>query len=118
MKIAYLQEVRDSELLKKRLAKMMALECVRDTKLEKFHAGQVPRSKTGDYSDVKVISPFGEVPWTSLSRLNDDEMRLLMIDVVNHCYRFLTDLFDERVGGHVVEVLKRHDPAPKWCDPK
>ena len=52
-----------------------------------------PSSKTGDYSDVKVVSPFGEIPWKELSRLSDHEMKILMIDVVNHSYAFLSILF-------------------------
>ena len=32
------------------LAKLMALTCVRNTKLEDIHAGIVPVSRTGDYS--------------------------------------------------------------------
>jgi hypothetical protein len=44
-----------------------------------------PSSKAGDYSDVKVVSPYGEIGWERLSRLSE-EMKALMIDVVNHCY--------------------------------
>jgi hypothetical protein len=37
---------------------------------------------------VKVVSPYGEIPWNKLSRFDNDEMKTLMIDVVNHCYLF------------------------------
>src|SRR6266404_9748741 len=46
-----------------RLAIGMAVYCVRNTFLEDLHAGTVPSSKAGDYSDVKVVSPYGEIPW-------------------------------------------------------
>jgi hypothetical protein len=67
----------------------MALRCFRNTKLEDLHAGTSPSSQSGDYTDVKVASPFGEIPWHNLGRLSGDEMRVLMIDVVNRCIRTL-----------------------------
>jgi len=39
-------------------------QCVRNTGLEDLHAGVAPSSATGDYSDVKVVTPYGEIPWT------------------------------------------------------
>jgi ligand-binding SRPBCC domain-containing protein len=39
--------------------------------------------QTGDYADVTVTSPFGAIPWPRLSRFNDEEMKQLMIDVVD-----------------------------------
>ena len=47
--------------------------CVRDSQLEQLHAGITPDSQTGDLSDVKVVSPYGEIPWTDVSRISDDE---------------------------------------------
>jgi hypothetical protein len=69
-----------------RIAKSIALECVRNTFIEDLHAGIFPDSATGDYSDVKVITPFGEIPWSRLSRISDEEMKKLMIEVVNKLY--------------------------------
>ena len=46
----------------------------RNSELENLHAGTGPSSKTGDYSDVKVVSPYGEIPWNDLSRISDEEM--------------------------------------------
>jgi len=65
--------------------------CVRNTELENLHAGESPISLTGDYSDVKVVSPVGEIPWTNLSRISDEEMRTLMIEMVNKVFTFLGD---------------------------
>ena len=71
-----LNEIQHNEALRKRLAKLMAHDCFRNTKLEDFHSGKYPSSKTGDYSDVKVVSPFGEIPWKELSRLSDEETKI------------------------------------------
>ena len=112
-----LKELKNNDLLKKRLAKVMALQCFRNTNLEDLHAGIAPSSKTGDFSDVKVVSPYGEIPWSKVSRFNDDEMKELMSDVVNHCYNFLLDLFNDSRGDAIVEVLTRTDPKSDWDDP-
>lgn len=64
--------------------------CFRNTELENLHAGRSPRSVTGDFSDVKVVSPRGEIPWNELSRLSDEEMKTLMIEVVDKVYTFVS----------------------------
>jgi ligand-binding SRPBCC domain-containing protein len=112
-----LREIRHNTVLKKRLAKVMALHCFRNTKLECLHAGISPSSKTGDFNDVKVVSPYGEIPWTEVSRFNDDEMKDLMIDVVNHCYDFLLVLFNDIKGNDIIELLKTTDVKKNWQDP-
>jgi hypothetical protein len=38
---------------------------------------------------VKVVTPYGDIPWNELSRLNNHEMKKLMIDVVNRSGRYL-----------------------------
>ena len=63
--------------------------CVRNSILEDLHAGITPASKAGDFSDVKVVSPHGEIPWNSLSRISDEEMKVLMIDVVDRVFTYL-----------------------------
>lgn len=63
--------------------------------LEEFHAGTVPNSEKGYFSDVIVKTPYGEIPWSDLSSLSEEEMKLLMRDAVNKTYRFLCRLFDE-----------------------
>jgi hypothetical protein len=64
-----LKELKSNEVVRSRLAKLMARECFRNTKLEDFHAGRYPSSESGDYSDVKVVSPFGEILWADLSAI-------------------------------------------------
>jgi len=117
MKTKSLEEIKNNEVVRKRLAKAMARDCFRNTKLEDFHAGIFPSSKAGDYSDVKVVSPYGEIGWERLSRLSDEEMKALMIDVVNHCYDFLTTLCGP-FGDTIVEHLKQRDLLPRWNDPE
>jgi hypothetical protein len=104
-------------ILQKRLAKYLVLQCFRNSVLEDLHAGICPDSEVGDYSDVRVSSPYGDIPWPKLSRLNDDEMKCLMIDVVNRTYRFIHRLFDENTGGELLLRLAERDPLPRWNEP-
>ena len=104
-------------VLQQRLAKYMVLHCFRNSMLEDLHAGISPSSAAGDYSDVTVSSPYGVIPWPKLSRLNDDEMKRLMIDVVDRAYRFIHTLFDETAGGELLVLLAQRDPLPRWNEP-
>jgi hypothetical protein len=78
----------------RRIALALVEQCVRNTRLEDIHAGTVPESLTGDYSDVKVVTPFGEIPWNEVSRISDPEMKALMIEVVNKVYTFISHMED------------------------
>ena len=62
-------------------------------------------------------SPYGEIPWPRLSRLSDEEMKALMIDIVNKTYRTLTVLFDNRLGSELIKVLAQRDLLPQWNEP-
>jgi len=70
-------------------ATMLAFHCVRNSALEDLHAGVFPSSKTGDYTDVKVVSPYGEIAWNRVSRISDEDMQRLSEDIVNRLYTFL-----------------------------
>ena len=71
-------------------AKLMVAACVRRGYLEKLHAGFTPVTRTGDYSDVKVIDAEGrEIPWNQVSRIDQDEMKTLITGVVNRIHTFL-----------------------------
>jgi hypothetical protein len=59
MNIHHFRELQTSDELRRHLAAVIAQSCFRNGKLENFHAGTYPSSETGDYSDVKVVSPFG-----------------------------------------------------------
>jgi hypothetical protein len=64
--------------------------CVRDTLLEDLHTGRTPISPAGDFSDVKIVSPAGEIPYLQASRISDEEMKALMIQVANRVFTFLS----------------------------
>jgi hypothetical protein len=100
----------------KRVAIGMAVYCMRNTFLEDLHAGTAPSSKAGDYSDVKAVSPYGEIPWRQLSRFNDDEMRTLMKEVVNKLYTVLLRMDDPQF----MDGLRRWGQlqARNWDEPE
>ncbi len=105
-------------VLQKRLAKYLVQRCFRNSALEDLHAGTAPDSRAGDYSDVVVATPFGEIPWRRLSRLDDGEMKSLMIDVVQRAYHLIHELFDEERGGKLLLRLAEQDPVPQWKNPE
>jgi hypothetical protein len=95
-----------------KVAKMLAFYCVRNSALEDLHAGVFPSSQTGDYRDVNVVSPYGEIAWNRLSRISDAEMKPLMQEIVNRLYTFVYCLlaYGEPAGGV---------PLPKrWSAPE
>ena len=101
-------------VLQQRLAKLIVLECFRNSVLEDLHAGISPFSAAGDYSDVLVNSPYGAIPWPQVSRFNDEEMKKLIIDVVDRTYQFVHRLFDEAAGRVLLLSFAERDPAPHW----
>ncbi len=105
-------------VMQQRIAKYLVLKCFRNSTLEDLHTGMVPDSKTGDYTDVVVHTPFGQIPWNELSRFDNAEMKALMVDVVNKTYHLIQELFDEERGGNLLLQLAAKDPAPDWEDPK
>jgi hypothetical protein len=111
------REISTNPEVLKRLAKYLAQQCFRNTMLEDLHAGISPDSQIGDYTDVVVRSPYGEIPWPNLSRLSDEEMKALMIDVVNKTYHALMVLFDDRLGGELIKILAQRDFLPRWNEP-
>ena len=112
-----LAELKNNPTLRARLAKRIARDCFRNTILEDYHAGKVPSSQTGNYSDVKVVTAYGEIQWDRLSRLSDAEMKVLMIDVVDHCYDFLMELCSPS-GQEIIGGLKHRDDLPGRNEPE
>jgi hypothetical protein len=104
-------------VMQRRLAKYIALHCFRNSMLQDLHAGIVPSSASGDYSDVEVRSPYGAIAWPQVSRISDAEMKRLMIDMVDRTYRFLHLLFDEHDGLALLGALAERDPKPHWQEP-
>lgn len=93
------------QVLQQRQAKYLVLQCFRNSILEDLHAGTSPSSASGDYSDVTVSSPNAVIPWSEISLLNNDEMKRLIIDVVDRSYRFIHTLFNENTGGELLFQL-------------
>ncbi|WP_292153904.1 hypothetical protein [Brevundimonas sp.] len=82
---------------------------MRNTGLEDLHSEIFPSSMIGDYSDVKVVSPFGEIPWTGLSRISNEEMKVLMIEVVDRVFTYLS---------YPEEVARPLGGAARWNRPR
>ena len=104
------------ERIAAKLARVMAMMCVRNTKLEDLHAGRVPITRTGDYSDVFVVDADGrKIPWPEISRIDDDEMGALLRDVVNRLYTFHLKTDDPRLRA---EIERWMTVAGKWDEPE
>jgi hypothetical protein len=99
-----------------KLAKTMAMLCVRNTHLETIHAGKTPVTRTGDWSDVTVVDGDGNrIPWTDVSHISDDQMRDLMRDIVNRLYTFHL-CADE--PGLQAEIERWMAVAGQWDEPE
>lgn len=98
------------------LVKLMALLCVRNTSIELIHEGFVPITRSGDYSDVKVIDGDGrEIPWNEVSRISPHEMKQFMKEVVNRIFTF-----DQMI--HNPDFIKALEPfeasVRQWDNPE
>jgi hypothetical protein len=111
-----LRRLKRSPTIQKRLAKFMAEQCFRNSSIEDIHAGTSPSSASGDFSDVKVVSPYGEIPWKKLSRITDEEMMAPNKEVVDKCYTFFRALLLR--GNEIVEGFQKFDFVPYWDEPK
>jgi hypothetical protein len=109
-----------NEEIAKRLALGMAVFCVRNTYIEDIHAGVEPHSQAGDFSDVKVVTPAGEIPWNRLSRISNDEMRAFMKQVVDGLYTVLLRLDDpqfvERLDQYSRQTARAWDAPQELTD--
>lgn len=107
---------------KSEFAKIMAAACVRNSYLEELHSGITPITRAGDYSDVKVIDADGRViPWNQVSRINQDEMKTLMIGVVNRIYTFLARTVQSPTEDHEFWRALNRTTVPwakVWDEPK
>lgn len=105
----------DEKRIAAKLAKILGLMCVRNTKLEDLHAGISPITNTGDYSDVTVIDATGrKIPWTEVSHFDDDAMRDLMRQIVNRLYTF--QLKTDDLNFHEL-VTRWASMVGKWDEP-
>lgn len=98
-----------------KMAKTLAMMCVRNTGIETLHAGIVPVTHAGDYSDVRVIDADGrEIAWNDVSHLDDDRMRALMREIVNRLYTFNVSIDDLEFRDRVDRWARLAD---RWDEP-
>ncbi len=106
----------DEKRIVAKLAKVMAMMCVRNTKLEDIHAGVVPVTKTGDYSDVTVLDAEGrKIPWPEVSHIDDALMRELMKEIVNRLFTFQMRIDDPEFQAWIDRWAA---VAAKWDEPE
>ena len=99
-----------------RFAKTLTAMCVRNAEIENIHAGARMITKTGDYSDIKVIDAEGnEFSWHDVSHISDPEMKTLMKGVVNRLYTFFMQSDDPRFDKN----MDYHERFTReWDDPE
>ena len=107
-----LNETQHNEAIRKRLAMLMAHDCFRNTKLERLPRRNIPVIENRRQFRCESRVPFRRDPMEG-ARLSDEEMKILMIDVVNQCYKFLSELFVSAKGEAIIETLKQRDPVAK-----
>jgi len=106
----------DEKRIAANLARIMAMLCVRNTQLEALHAGLTPVTRTGDYSDVVVLDADGRrIPWTDVSRIDEDEMRALMQEIVNRLYTFHLEANDPKLQAQIERWM---GVTTKWDEPE
>lgn len=109
------QDLLKNDVVRQRLAKVIAENGFR-SQLEDIHAGTFPSSEAGDGSDIKVVSPYGEIPWNRLGRISDTEMKQINKGAVDYLYNMLCNLLDGNLWT-VLEDLSNKDPLPHWDAP-
>lgn len=106
----------DEERIAARLAKLMAVICVRNTGIEDLHTGTVPVTHTGDFFDVFVTDADGRrMAWADVSNMDDYAMRDPMRQIVNRLYTFHMNRDDPRFRDHLDRWLAI---SGTWDDPK
>lgn len=106
----------DEKRIAAKLAKIMAMLCVRNTQLETLHAGLSPVTRTGDYSDVFVVDADGRrIPWSEVSRIDDAELRQLMQEIVNRLYTFHLEADDPKLQATIERWM---GAASRWDEPE
>ena len=106
----------DEERIAARLAKLMAILCVRNTGIEDLHAGTIPVTHTGDFSDVFVTDADGRrMACGDVSHMDDDAMRDLMRQIVYRLYTFHMNRDDPQFRDQLDRWLAI---SGTWDDPK
>lgn len=106
----------DEQRIAAQLARLIAVICVRNSRLEDLHTGRVPVSRTGDGSDVVVEDGDGNrIPWSEVSRIDDAEMRALMREIVDRLYTFQLRIDDPAFRA---EIERWAAATARWDAPK
>lgn len=100
----------------KAFAQALVAICVRNGYLEDLHAGTQPATKAGDYSDVKVVTPYGDIAWNEVSRIDNDQMKALMKDIVNSVYTVLLHEGDPEYLRRFLTLAQRY--VRDWDEPE
>jgi hypothetical protein len=72
--------------------------------------------QSSDFSDAKLVTPYGEIPWNKLSRIRNDEMREFMRQVVDRLYTVLLRLDDPEFVDRMDQYARR--ATAKWDEPR
>ena len=108
-------KVEDEERIAANLSKIMAMICIRNTRLEDLHAGAQPVTLTGDYSDVSVVDGTGQaIPWPQVSHIDDAQMAALMREIVNRLFTFHMRRDDQSFRDHLDRWMTASN---KWDNP-
>lgn len=108
-------KVEDEERIAANLSKIMAMICIRNTRLENLHAGVQPVTLTGDYSDVSVVDGTGQaIPWPQVSHIDDAQMAALMREIVNRLFTFHLRRDDQSFRDHLDRWMTASD---QWDNP-
>ncbi len=106
----------DEQRIAAQLARLMAVICVRNGRLEDLHAGRAPVSRTGDGSDIVVEDGEGNrIAWSEVSRIDDEEMRALMREIVDRLYTFHLRIDDPAFRA---EIDRWAAASATWDAPK
>jgi hypothetical protein len=106
---------KDEKRIAANMARILTMMCVRNTELENLHTGIVPVSKTGDFTDVKVIDADGrEIPWPEVSHFDNDAMRALMQQIINRIYTFYLKSDDPQFRQKIDRWM---EPSLRWDKP-
>ncbi len=106
----------DQHRIAAQLARLMAVICVHNSRLEDLHAGRVPVSRTGDGGDIVVEDGEGNrIPWSEVSRISETEMRALMREIVDRLYTFHLRIDDPAFRAEIDRwaAATEHWDAPK-----
>jgi hypothetical protein len=108
-------KVEDEERIAANFSKIMAMICIRNTRLEDLYAGVQPVTLTGDYSDVSVVDRSGQaIPWPEASHIDAAQKTALMREIVNRLFTFHMGRDDPSFRDHLDLWITASD---QWDNP-